>query len=143
MEIGGRLRQERERLGLNQTQFAAIAGATKQTLFSWEHGKTSPDGFQLARLAEEGVNVTYVLTGDREPGHAADAAEQVLLDGYRRCSNESKQHIIQTVALLAANAPLAQANFSTPVVRVKSKYGHAAGRDINIGEGKKHGKQSS
>jgi len=102
MSIGERLRQERERLGLNQTNFAAIAGATKKTLFSWEHGKTAPDGFQLARLAEEGVNVNYVLTGDREPGHVTDAAEQVLLDRYRMCGPTSKQNLIQTATLLAA-----------------------------------------
>jgi len=140
MSIGGRLRQERERLGLNQTDFAAIVGATKKTLFSWEHDKTAPDGFQLARLAEEGVNVIYVLTGDRELGQATDAAEQVLLDGYRRCSDQSKRHIIQTVALLAASVPLAGTSLATPAVHVQSKHGHAAGRDISIGKDNKHGK---
>lgn len=67
MPIGVRLREERERLGLSQPKFAAIAGTTKQTLFSWETGKTAPDGFQMARFAEAGVDVLYVLTGRRAP----------------------------------------------------------------------------
>ena len=48
MPIGDRLRAEREALGLSQPKFAALAGTTKQTLFSWESGKTAPDGFQLS-----------------------------------------------------------------------------------------------
>ena len=103
MPIGKRLREERERLGLSQPAFAAVAGTTKQTLFSWETGKTAPDGFQLEALATAGADVLYILTGQRssaQPAH--DAAEQVLLDSYRRCSSQARQNLIQTAALLAA-----------------------------------------
>jgi transcriptional regulator with XRE-family HTH domain len=65
MPIGERLREERARLGMNQPQFAAIAGTTKQTLFSWESGKTAPDAGQIAALAHGGVDVLYVITGER------------------------------------------------------------------------------
>jgi len=140
-------------------------------LFSWEHGKTAPDGFQLARLAEEGVNVTYVLTGSREPSQAKDIGEQTLLDRYRMCDPVSRQNLIQTATLLASakvltgadeghaasrmvgardevegltvrrlgQLPVRQAT-GVKVISVKSKYGHAAGRDIIIGEKKKHDK---
>ena len=106
MPIGKRLREERERLGLSQPAFAAVAGTTKQTLFSWETGKTAPDGFQLEALATAGADVLYILTGQRssaQPAH--DAAEQVLLDSYRRCSSQARQNLIQTAALLAAGLP--------------------------------------
>lgn len=103
MPIGQRLREERERLGMSQPNFAAIAGTTKQTLFSWETGKTAPDGFQIAALAAQGVDILYVLTGQRSPSiPAADPAEQVLLDSYRRCGAQAKQNLIQTAALLSA-----------------------------------------
>ena len=103
MPIGKRLREERERLGLSQPAFAAVAGTTKQTLFSWETGKTAPDGFQLEALATAGADVLYILTGQRSSAQpAADAAEQVLLDSYRRCSSQARQNLIQTAALLAA-----------------------------------------
>lgn len=51
---------------MSQPSFAAIAGTTKQTLFSWESGKTAPDASQLAAFAAAGVDVLYVLTGQRD-----------------------------------------------------------------------------
>lgn len=103
MSIGDRLRGERERMGLSQPKFAELARTTKQTLFSWESGKTAPDGFQLAAFAAAGVDVLYVLTGERSNAFpASDAAEQVLLDSYRRCQPEARVNLIQTAVLLSA-----------------------------------------
>lgn len=103
MTIGARLREERDRIGLSQPKFAAIAGTTKQTLFSWESGKTAPDGFQLAALASADVDVLYVLTGQRhEAFPAADPSEQLLLENYRRCKLDAKQTLLQSSVLFAA-----------------------------------------
>lgn len=63
--IGDRLREERERLGLNQPDFAAAAGAAKRTLIEWEKGSTSPTAVQLSALSKVGVDVLYVVTGSR------------------------------------------------------------------------------
>ena len=88
MPIGSRLREERERLGMSQPAFAAIAKTTKQTLFSWESGKTAPDGFQLAALSEIGVDVLYILTGQRAsapaslPETTVSQGDKVLLDNF-------------------------------------------------------------
>ena len=92
MSIFLRLREERERLGLSQPAFAAVAGTTKQTLFSWETGKTAPDGFQLAALATTGADVLYILTGQRSqpvpPAHELPRQEQEWLALYRNSSDE-------------------------------------------------------
>lgn len=126
MTIGQRLREERERLGMSQPNFAAIAGTTKQTLFSWETGKTAPDGFQMAALAAQGVDVLYILTGERNPAMpATDPAEQVLLDSYRRCGAQAKQNLIQTAALLSAG--LGSSAMATPAPSSKSRTRSAAG----------------
>lgn len=79
------MREERERMGLSQPKFAALAGTTKQTLFSWESGRTAPDGFQLAALDAAGADVRYIVTGDREgpPPLTLSPDEQVMLDRYR------------------------------------------------------------
>jgi transcriptional regulator with XRE-family HTH domain len=136
MTLGERLREERERLGKSQPVFAAIADTTKQTLFSWESGKTAPDGFQLAALAAAGTDVLYVITGSRDPElPALDTSERLLIDNYRRCGSEGRAHLVQTSALLAAgmgapNAPAAQPRGS--VVKVSARGGHAAGRDMTI-----------
>jgi transcriptional regulator with XRE-family HTH domain len=64
--IGGRLRDERRRLGLNQPDFAAIAGASKRTVIEWEKGSTSPSSVQLSALSGVGVDIVYVVTGARQ-----------------------------------------------------------------------------
>ncbi len=102
MPIGERLREERERLGFNQPCFAEFAGTTKQTLFSWESGGSSPKSDQLSALAEHGVDVYYVLTGQRI-GTAAtlSARERALVDNYRAAPEDAKKALETTSAALA------------------------------------------
>ncbi|MHA6159485.1 helix-turn-helix domain-containing protein [Pseudomonas sichuanensis] len=92
MGIGERLKEERERLGLNQTDFAALAGASKNTQYNYEKGERSPDANYLAAAAGQGVDVLYVLTGERKPQAAGTLAadEALLLDRYRRMSLEAR-----------------------------------------------------
>jgi transcriptional regulator with XRE-family HTH domain len=147
MTLGARLREERERLGLSQPAYAAIASTTKQTLFSWETGKTAPDGFQLAALADGGTDVLYVVTGERSqplpPETALPQDERALLDAYRACPPEARRHLIQSAALLGAglaDTPRPSAR-GTNQVKVSARGGHAAGRDITIhGSQQKEGK---
>lgn len=67
--IGVRLREERERLGLSQTAFGELGGASKASQVRYENGGRSPDGEYLSAVAKHGVDVFYVLTGQRMPGH--------------------------------------------------------------------------
>lgn len=106
MSLGIRLREERERLGLSQPKFAAIANTTKQTLFSWESGKTAPDGFQIAAFAAAGVDVLYVLTGQRDgPAPVTlTAEEETMLAYFREASKEVRRAALG--ALLGASVPV-------------------------------------
>jgi len=63
--IGARLKEERNRLGLTQEKFGSTAEAKPRTVGDWERGLSSPTSAQLAQLAEIGVDVTYVITGQR------------------------------------------------------------------------------
>ncbi|WP_249976043.1 XRE family transcriptional regulator [Vreelandella olivaria] len=67
--IGGRLREERERLGLTQTELGDKAGITKNTQRLYETDQRSPKADYLQALHQAGVDTHYVLTGDR-PGTA-------------------------------------------------------------------------
>lgn len=67
--IGERLKEERERLGLSQPAFAALGGAGKHSQINYEANRRSPDGEYLSAVAKHGVDVLYVLTGQRTPGH--------------------------------------------------------------------------
>lgn len=87
MHMFERLREERERLGLNQTAFAAVAGATRKTLFNWESGTGSPTGESFQAWAKLGLDPLYVITGQRaggvKPAPTLTADEEELLALYR------------------------------------------------------------
>lgn len=71
MTIGKRLREERERIGYSQQDFAALGGKTKKTQIEWEADKATPNGAFLAEVERVGVDVLYILTGRREAPLAA------------------------------------------------------------------------
>jgi DNA-binding XRE family transcriptional regulator len=64
-ESGCRLKEERERLGLSQTAFAALGGASKGSQILYEKGKPCPSDY-LSAIAAHGADVLYILTGRRE-----------------------------------------------------------------------------
>lgn len=70
MTIGDRLKEERSRLGLSQTDLAAVGGVGKTTQINYEKGSGSPDARYLAAAADRGVDVLYVVTGVRLPAQA-------------------------------------------------------------------------
>ena len=82
MNISDRLREERERLGLNQVEFGSIGGVKKLAQINYEKGVRFPDARYLAAVAERGVDVLYVLTG-RRSATALSPEEQTLLAYYR------------------------------------------------------------
>lgn len=65
MSTGQRLREERERLGLNQVDFGAVGGVKKVAQINYEKGERQPDAAYLSAVAAAGVDVLYVLTGVR------------------------------------------------------------------------------
>lgn len=101
--IGDRLREERERLDLNQTQFAERAGTTRKTQFNYESNARRPDADYLAALAAAGVDVLYVLTGQRvhAPPPALSREETALLDNYRHADDEGREAARRVLSSLA------------------------------------------
>lgn len=140
---------------MSQPAFAEVAGTTKQTLFSWETGKTAPDGVQIAALAAQGMDVLYVLTGSRDPTvPALDVSERLLVDNYRRCNADGRAHLLQTSALLAAGiAPSPGPRSGAPQRPARGinlensganavQVGHA-GRDVNVERKQRRGGKES
>jgi len=106
MGIGSRLREERERLGLNQEGFGQLGGVRKQAQLLYEKDERKPDSEYLAAVAAAGVDVLFVLTGQRQSGlPAGDASEQLLLENFRRCSLAARQNLLQSSILLATGLP--------------------------------------
>jgi phage repressor protein C with HTH and peptisase S24 domain len=69
VEIGDRLRVERLRLRLGQSDFAAKVGVSKTTQFNYETGGRAPDAVYLHTAFELGVDTHYVVTGARLVGN--------------------------------------------------------------------------
>lgn len=118
MGIGPRVRSERERLGLTQAELGERCGVGRKTQFNYESGERQPDADYLSRAAAVGVDVLYVLTGERapispEPGAAFSAAltgeEAALVDNFRHSSAEGRCAIAAAGAALAQHAALKKA----------------------------------
>ena len=100
--LGKRLKEERERLGLTQDEFAEIAGAGRRTLIDWEKGVSSPKAEQLEVLSDHGVDVYYVLTNVRIGlATTLTARESALVENYRASDDEAKKALETTSAALA------------------------------------------
>ncbi|MDY0242637.1 MAG: hypothetical protein RBR34_10705 [Rhodospirillaceae bacterium] len=54
------------RIGATQTDISDAVGAAKRTIIDWEKDRTSPTAIHLLALSKIGVDVVYVLTGERK-----------------------------------------------------------------------------
>jgi len=93
-----RLHEERSRLRLTQEALGRIGGVRVQAQLNYEKGHRIPDAAYLAAVAEAGVDILYVVTGQRSKPEAGLPVEEAqLLDNYRNSRDEGKQ-VIQVVA---------------------------------------------
>lgn len=102
LHIGERLREERERLEINQTDFAALGGAGRKTQFNYESGERVPDAAYLSAIAESGADVLYILTGLHSSVGDLSPDEAALLDNYRAIPAERKFSLIDVASALAS-----------------------------------------
>jgi transcriptional regulator with XRE-family HTH domain len=85
--FGERLKEERERLTLNQTAFGGLGGVQKQAQIKYEKNERQPDAAYLVAIASVGVDVLYLLTGMRNENVASTPDE---LGYLRHCRALSK-----------------------------------------------------
>jgi transcriptional regulator with XRE-family HTH domain len=128
--IGERLREERQRLAMNQTELGVVAGVLKQAQIKYEKGERFPDAAYLAAAAAVGADIRYIVTGDRDapPPEVLSADERVLLDRYRGSPQPLRDAALRV--LLGGEVPS-----SAPIkkqVKVSAPGGNAAGRDMVV-----------
>lgn len=123
MNIGRRLKDERERLGMSQTEFAAIAGASKHAQINWEKGDATPNANALAAWAEKGLDVLYVVTGSRSfvPPSPISSEHQAIIRDYDASSPDGKEAIRRMAAATALGAA-AISGGSRPRAHAPRKY---------------------
>lgn len=106
VSFGDRLREERVRMGLNQTEFGELAGVTKKSQMLYEADERAPDARYLLAITEAGANVLYILTGlnqevtgqsNRSTSTDLPPDEQLLLDAYRGLSAANKKELLASL----------------------------------------------
>ena len=83
---GERLRAERVRLGLKSMELAQIGNVGAVAQSNYERGKRHPDSVYLAAIAAAGVDVQYVLTGQRSAEPVLTQEEKDVLAAWRRAA---------------------------------------------------------
>ena len=84
MHIGDRLREERKRLGYNQTDFGALGGVERKTQYNYEFGNTCPDAAYLERIEKVGADVVYIQTGERSTAREFERRLDVVANVSRQ-----------------------------------------------------------
>jgi transcriptional regulator with XRE-family HTH domain len=84
-KVGQRMKSERIRLELSQSDFAELGGLTKQAQINYEAGKRAPDILYLMRIKEKtNIDLNYILTGETGSNEASlNDDETALIDRYR------------------------------------------------------------
>ncbi len=112
VSIGSRIREERERLALRQSDFAELVRVSTTTQGNYERGERVPDAVYLWLAAAQGVDVLYVVTGNKadpallerwpEGAHPfADmtSEEAYLLGNFRATDDTGRAEILGTSAV--------------------------------------------
>ncbi|MDF7669863.1 helix-turn-helix transcriptional regulator [Orbaceae bacterium ESL0721] len=78
-----RLVEERKRLKLTQADIALICNVSREMWGKYERGIAIPGGEILAALASAGINVQFILTGERQSEIFLSKEEKELIELYR------------------------------------------------------------
>lgn len=89
--IGERLREERERVGISQTELGKIGGVVKKTQIDYEKGASAPNASYLAAVDGAGIDVLYVVTGRRGLNSPIETVPPI----------EDEDHVSQSIRLAA------------------------------------------
>lgn len=104
IDIGERLRIERERLGLNQTQMAELFGKHKNTQMKYESNEQSPTAATLATLAEKGVDLHFLFYGSYCEA-AAKGNTQAMLNIFNALPASQQAMAFGVLSMIRAVTP--------------------------------------
>lgn len=96
-EIGRRLEQERTGRGLKQVPVSRYLGITDRTYINYEGGSTEMGVIPLTGLASLGLDVLYILTGERSYCATLDD-EKDLLTRYRRLNPAERARVLNMMS---------------------------------------------
>lgn len=80
-DLGARLKRVRGMFDLTQSQLAEKTGSSAAALGQYEKGEKIPGGKALAGLAQSGVNINWLLTGQGSPKEISLEEKLQILTG--------------------------------------------------------------
>ncbi|WP_010171524.1 helix-turn-helix domain-containing protein [Pseudomonas sp. PAMC 25886] len=101
--LGARLKEERKALGLSQQEFGAIGGVAANAQVHYESGARLPKSDYLIAIRGKGVDVLYVLTGERAVISQDDLSdkETLIINHYRTLDQMDQDAIAQITSSLS------------------------------------------
>nr|DAU57164.1 MAG TPA: helix-turn-helix domain protein [Caudoviricetes sp.] len=102
-QVGARIAAERIRLGWTQQLLGEKIGVSQPAIAGYESGKREPSLDKLGQISEAlGVSVARLIDVDEPPAMVRlDRDESSLVEYYRKCDEELRQHVIATARLCA------------------------------------------
>lgn len=147
--IGSRLKEERLRLGLSQTQFADLGGVQKQAQLRYEKGERAPGADYLAAVASAGADVLYILVGRRDTAMLSPD-EAMVLAGYRSLDASGRSGVLGMMGGMITQSASSnerehkvKQNFKGATVGQQIKGDITAPFSINMGSAKRHKKKTN
>jgi len=107
---------------MNQEDFAAVGGLKRRAQTLYEQDERAPDALYLRALAGIGVDVHYILTGERLQS-AVTSDERELLDGYRSMDVRGKAGVLGMIGGMRSPTPPASQAGNAPHVETHGKIG--------------------
>lgn len=89
-----RLKEERKRLKVTQKDLADNFGLTTMTWGKYERAITAPDAYILSELSKFGIDIVYLLTGERKPVSQLNFEEEELIKLYRNVDETCQSSVI-------------------------------------------------
>ena len=117
MTFGEKVKNERNRLGLNQDEFAKKIGVTRRVISSYENDSSRPRGTErYKKLAEAlGVNINYLLSEDE--AFIADVE-----DNYGHRGAKQAKELLAEVTGLFAGGEMADEDMREMVDAIQEAY---------------------
>lgn len=117
MTFGEKVKNERNRLGLNQDELAKKIGVTRRVISSYENDSSRPRGTErYKKLAEAlGVNINYLLSEDE--AFIADVE-----DNYGHRGAKQAKELLEEVTGLFAGGEMADEDMREMVDAIQEAY---------------------
>ena len=97
-----RLREERNRIGIDQSDAALLAGVSRNMWGAYERGVSAPGAPVLVRLLGHGFDLNYILGGSRTISESTlSPDEETLIEQYRSMDAEGRASVTRAAMLEA------------------------------------------